>query len=75
HPLAGFYTRTDGTLGSYAIWHDRLAPVAGRVRQARWGLFDRLGLVPFDEQQTAHSVLIQPRTEFIVHLPPRRVNA
>lgn len=74
HPLAGFYTRTDGTLGSYAIWHDRLAPVAGRVRQARWGLFDRLGLVPFAEQQTAHSVLIQPRTEFIVHLPPRRVD-
>lgn len=74
HPLTGFYTRTDATLGSYAVWHDRLTPTSGRVREARWGLLDRLGIVPYDEQTTPHSVLIQPRTEFIVHLPPRRVS-
>lgn len=73
HPLTGYYTRRDGHLGSYAVWHERLMPSAGRVRSARWDLLDRLGIVPFAEQRTPHSVLVQPRTEFIVRLPPRRV--
>ncbi|MGQ0553852.1 MAG: DUF2071 domain-containing protein [Planctomycetota bacterium] len=73
HPLTGYFTRRDGHLGSYAVWHERLTPSAGRVRSARWDLLDRLGIVPFEEQHTAYSVLIQPRTEFIVQLPPRRV--
>jgi hypothetical protein len=29
-------------------------------------------IVPFADQAAAHSVLIQPRTEFQIHLPPRR---
>lgn len=73
HPLTGYYLRRDGHLGTYAVWHERLTPTAGRVRTARWELLDRLGLVPFAEQHTPHSVLIQPRTEFTVYLPPRRV--
>ena len=72
HPLDGFYGRRDGHLGSYTVWHERLAPTPGRVRHARIGLLDRLGIVPFAEQADAHSVLIQPRTEFQIHLPPRR---
>ncbi len=71
HPLDGFYTRRDGRLGSYSVWHERLVPTGGRVRSARLGLLDRLGVVPFAEQAVAHSVLIQPRTEFLVRLPPR----
>jgi hypothetical protein len=59
-------------LGSYSVWHDRLTPTPGRVRRARIGLLDRLGIVPFAEQADAHSVLIQERTEFQIHLPPRR---
>jgi hypothetical protein len=74
HPLTGYYRRRDGHLGTYAVWHERLAPSAGRLREAKWGLLDRLGVVPFDEQLDPHSVLIQPRTEFIVRLPPRRVS-
>jgi hypothetical protein len=72
HPLDGFFRRRDGHLGTYSVWHERLAPTPGRVRHARIGLFDRLGIVPFAEQAAAHSVLIQPRTEFQIHLPPRR---
>ncbi len=73
HPLTGYYERRDGHLGSYAVWHNRLTPSAGRLREAKWGLLDRLGIVPFDEQHEPHSVLIQPRIEFTVRLPPRRV--
>jgi hypothetical protein len=73
HPLTGVYARRDGHLGSYTVWHEPLAPSAGRVRSARWSLLDRLDIVPFSDQHEAHSVLIQPSTEFIVRLPPHRV--
>ena len=74
HPLTGVFFRRDGHLGTYRVWHDRLACTAGRVIQARIGLFDRLGLVPFAEQAAPHSVLIQPQTEFTIYLPPGRIS-
>ncbi len=73
HPLTGYYYRRDGSLGSYSIWHDRLHCTVAAVRHARFDLLDRLGLVPFAEQQQPHSVLLQHETEFIIHLPPRGV--
>lgn len=72
HPLTGYYYRRDGRLGSYAIWHNRLSPTSGRVVTARFSLLDRLGLVFFPEQANPYGVLIQPQTEFFIHLPPRR---
>lgn len=72
HPLTGVYYRRDGRLGTYRIWHDRLRCTMGRVARARIGLFDRLGLVPYDEQGHPHSVLLQHRTEFTIYLPPGR---
>jgi len=73
HPLTGYYTRTDGRLGTYSVWHDRLFLRAGRVVSAEFGLLDRLGLVPLAEQARPYNVLIQPSTEFVVKLPPRIV--
>ena len=73
HPMAGFYHRRDGALGSYRIWHDRLSPHAAACRAARFDLLDRLGLVSYAEQQKPHSVLIQRRTEFAIYLPPRKI--
>jgi len=72
HPLIGVYYRRDGGLGTYRIWHDRLRCTSGRVVRARIGLFDRLGLVPYSEQDRPHSVLLQHRTEFTIYLPPGR---
>jgi hypothetical protein len=74
HPLRGYYHRRDGRLGSYHVWHDRLAVSPGKVIRARFGLLDRLGIVPFEEQQRAHSVLLDPRTVFTVYLPPTVVD-
>ncbi len=73
HPMMGVYYRRDGALGTYSIWHDRLAANSGRIIKAKIDLFDRLKLVPFAEQQLPHSVLIQRRTEFAIFLPPRRL--
>ncbi|MEX2317945.1 MAG: DUF2071 domain-containing protein [Pirellulales bacterium] len=71
HPLRGVYFRRDGKLGSYRIWHERLRCNAGRCLKARIELFDRLGVVPYNEQMQPHSVLIQHSTEFAIYLPPR----
>ncbi len=73
HPTMGVFYRLDGRLGTYSIWHDRLRCTRGRVVSARFELLDRLGLVPFAEQGTADSVLIQPETTFIIKLPPKRL--
>ncbi len=71
HPLAGYYYRRDGKLGSYSVWHDRLNVAAGNVEYANFGLLTRLGLLGEDEQQRPYSVLIDPVTEFTIYLPPK----
>ena len=71
HPLRGFYHRRDGRLGSYHIWHDRLALTEGTSRRTRFPLLARLGLVSFEGQATPHSVLLQPETDFFIYLPPK----
>jgi hypothetical protein len=73
HPLTGFYRRRDGALGSYKVWHDRLALRAGICRHARFGLLDRLGLVRFEDQARPYSVMLQHQTEFTIYLPPHRL--
>lgn len=73
HPLTGVYYRRDGQLGTYGIWHDRLQCTSGRIVKARFGLLERLGIATRAEQAAPHSVLLQRRTEFAIHLPPRRL--
>jgi hypothetical protein len=70
HPLTGYYYRQDGKLGSYAVWHAKLELHAAELLEARFGLLDRLGLVPFADQGQPYSVLLQAETEFTVYLPP-----
>lgn len=71
HPLAGFYYRMDGKLGTYRVWHDRLDVKPAHLKYAEFGLLERLGLVPHDEQQDPHSVLVEPLNHFTIYLPPK----
>ena len=71
HPLRGYYHRRDGKLGTYHVWHKQLQVGAGRMVSASFGLLDRLGLVTTAEQQTPHSILIEPINEFTIYLPPK----
>ena len=74
HPLVGFYRRVrDGHLGAYRVWHDRLQVRPAQLVNARFSLFDRLGLVSYARQQQPHSVLLQPINDFTVYLPPTRL--
>ena len=71
HPLTGFYHRRDGKLGTYSVWHKQLVVSSANLISANFGLLSRLGLVTLEEQQVAHSVLIEPVNEFTIYLPPK----
>lgn len=74
HPLTGFYYRRDGQLGTYRVWHERLAVRPATLVSARFGLLERMQLVSAEEQLTPHSVLLQPVNEFTIYLPPRVID-
>ena len=73
HPLAGFYHRRDGKLGTYRVWHKRLEVSFAKLESANFGLLTRLNLVSLQEQQQPYSVLIEPLNEFTIYLPPQTV--
>jgi len=73
HPVAGYFWRTNQTLGSYRVWHDRMKLTVGSVIVARFGLLERLKIVTAEEMLRPHSVLIQPRIPFQIEVPPREV--
>ena len=70
HPLDGFFTRSDGRLGRYAVWHERLRPELGVARRAEYAVFRESRLVEAGEMP--HSVLLQRSIDFDVLLPPVR---
>lgn len=74
HPLAGFYHRRDGKLGTYRVWHKQLKVKTAQLKSASFGLLTRLSLVTHEEQQTPHSVLIEPMNEFTIYLPPKVID-
>ncbi|TVP46636.1 MAG: DUF2071 domain-containing protein [Halomonas sp.] len=70
HPLAGFYYRRDGKLGSYRVWHKDLAVKPAGLKSARFKLLSDLNIVHLHEQNSPYSVLIEPINEFTIYLPP-----
>ena len=70
HPLAGFYHRRDGKLGTYRVWHQQLLVKPAELVFAQFGLLSQMNLVTDAEQQSPHSVLIEPVNEFTIYLPP-----
>lgn len=70
HPLVGFYRLRGGEIGKFCVWHEPLNMRQATLRQASFGLLDRLGLVTQVEQQKPHSVLVDSTAELTVYLPP-----
>jgi len=69
HPLEGFLACRTSGVATYSVWHERLELRRALVSCARFRVFEDLGLVGTD--QAPHSVLVQPKTEFTIYLPPR----
>lgn len=72
HPLIAYYNRRDGKVGTYNIWHDKLALQKGIARKASFELFHQLGFTTPDTKP--HSILLQQTTDFTILLPPRLYN-
>ena len=70
HPLAGFYYRRDGRLGTYRVWHKELEVKPAKLESAKFKLLSNLGIVNQYEQSSPYSVLIEPLNEFTIYLPP-----
>jgi len=70
HPLAGFYYRRDGKLGTYRVWHKELEVKPATLLSAKFKLLSELGIVEESEQNSPYSVLIEPINEFTIYLPP-----
>ncbi|MCP5162311.1 MAG: DUF2071 domain-containing protein [Hahellaceae bacterium] len=70
HPLAGFYYRRDGKLGTYRVWHKALEVKPAKLKSAKFKLLSDLGIVGTAEQNNPYSVLIEPMNEFTIYLPP-----
>jgi len=71
HPVAGYFHRLDGCLGTYSVWHDRIALTHGQPKRLHFSLYERLGLLTPDEMNRPHSIFLCPETEFRILLPPR----
>lgn len=71
HPMTGWYPRRSGGMGRYSVWHEVLDLAPCTVTEARFTVFERLGLV---ESGTApHSALVTRTVHFDVHTPPTKV--
>jgi uncharacterized protein YqjF (DUF2071 family) len=73
HPLVGYYRRLDGQVAAYRVWHEPMHPTRGAAVRARYDVLEASGLV--SPGQVPHSVLLERRSDFIVYLPPTRLDA
>ncbi|MGQ0570132.1 MAG: DUF2071 domain-containing protein [Armatimonadota bacterium] len=53
------------------VWHEAMRPKPGTLRGASFGVLDRLGLVPHDEQRRPYAVFLQPSIHFVGMYPRR----
>ena len=71
HPMTGWYQRSRGGLGRYSVWHDVLGVRPCAVDEARFAVFERLGLV--EPGAEPHSAVVARTVHFDVHTPPTKV--
>jgi hypothetical protein len=71
HPMAGWYKRSRGGLGRYTVWHEILGVRPCVVDEARFTVFERLGLV--EPGAAPHSAVAARSVHFDVHTPPTKV--
>ncbi|MDF1579142.1 MAG: DUF2071 domain-containing protein, partial [Desulfobulbales bacterium] len=70
HPLCGYFRRRDGRLSRFSIWHPEIILREAKLKHASFAFLDGMNLVPEQEQQRPHSVILGPTSEFTIYLPP-----
>jgi hypothetical protein len=73
HPVIGYYPISKEQLGTYEIWHPKIAMKEGKSNNLYFELFEKLGFLNKTEMNNPHSVLITSTIEFDILLPPRKI--
>jgi hypothetical protein len=73
HPVDGYFRRTDGKLGTYAVRHGAIQATIGRATDLYFSLYERLGILSAAEMQRPHSIFLTPEIAFSILLPPKRL--
>lgn len=63
----GFFTATGGFQAVMPVVHPHMSPLQGRLRSARLGLWDELGVLDPDEAEDPHSVLLERSVPFTLY--------
>lgn len=74
HPVTGYFFRADKTIGRYKIWHPLMDIKSAICNDAYFELFEHLGLLTKEQMQRPYSVLLTNEIEFIIDLPPQKIN-
>ena len=74
HPVAGYYRRLDGTLGSYSIWHDAMTDDAGHTPSRCISAF-MSGWACCRGPRCSSPIRFSsvPQIAFEIYLPPQRL--
>lgn len=70
-PMVGYLRRRERTVVTYSVFHEPFAMEVAEVDDARFELFERVGVV--QPGQAPHSALVQRQIHYDIALPPRRV--
>lgn len=73
HPIIGYYNISEKELGTYQIWHPQINLKEGKAKHLYFELFEKLGFLSKSEMNNPHSVLITPKIEFDILLPPKKI--
>jgi hypothetical protein len=73
HPIIGYYNISNDELGTYEIWHPEIDLKEGKAKHLYFELFEKLGFLTKLEMNNPHSVLITPKIEFDILLPPKKI--
>ncbi|PRB03608.1 hypothetical protein CQ046_09545 [Chryseobacterium sp. MYb7] len=73
HPVTGYFQRADNHIGKYKIWHTKMDIKTGKCKNAYFEKFEKLGLLNRTQMKQPYSVLLTKEIEFIIDLPPRKI--
>lgn len=71
HPIEGYFRRSDGRIGRYAVWHEIIESHSAEVNEAYFSVFEELRLLTRQEMKCPASALFCRSVDFLVDLPPR----
>lgn len=71
HPISGYFTRRDGRIGKYSIWHPPAQLTRAEPGELYFKVLETSGLLTRAQMQRPHWLLLQHEIAYDIHLPPQ----